>query len=116
MTSNPTARSLSLCRGGSTDIGDDGGEQNAPRSEVGNDGQITTSSPVAPNNGGQLIPVVVVASSDQCVRMLDLFQAECMQQGRRSEKNSGGLKGSEGETRIRVESGVLLGGESSQKL
>jgi len=28
----------------------------------------------------------------------------------------GGLKGSDGETRIRVEGGVLLGGESSQKL
>ena len=35
-------------------------------------------------------------------------------QGRRSEKNSGGLKGSEGETRIRVKGGVLLGGKSSQ--
>jgi len=30
-------------------------------------------------------------------------------QGRRSEKNSGGLKGSDGETRIRVAGGVLLG-------
>jgi len=37
-------------------------------------------------------------------------------QGRRSEKNSGGLKGSERETRIRVKGGVLLGGEFSQKL
>jgi len=38
-------------------------------------------------------------------------------QGRRSEKNSGeGLKRSEGETLIQVEGGVLLGGESSQKL
>ena len=37
------------------------------------------------------------------------------QQGRQSERN-GGLKGSEGETRIRVEGKVLLRGESSQKL
>ena len=34
---------------------------------------------------------------------------ESGQQGRRSEKNSGGLKGSGRETRIRVEGGVLLG-------
>ena len=37
-------------------------------------------------------------------------------QGRRSKKNSGELKGSEGETRIHVEDGILLGGKSSQKL
>jgi len=37
--------------------------------------------------------------------------------GGAAKKNSrGGLKGSESETRIRVEGGVLLGGESSQKL
>jgi len=36
--------------------------------------------------------------------------------GAAERKNSGGLKGSLGETRIRVEGGVLLGDESSQKL
>ena len=35
-----------------------------------------------------------------------------MSQGRRSEKNSRGLKGSEGETCIWVEGGVLLGANS----
>ena len=33
-----------------------------------------------------------------------------------AKKIVGGLKGSEGETHIRVEGEVLLGGESSQKL
>jgi len=34
-----------------------------------------------------------------------------------AKKNSGGgLKGSEGETRIRVDGGILLGSKSSQKL
>jgi len=38
-----------------------------------------------------------------------------LKQGRQSEKNSV-AKGSEGETRIWVDGGVLLGSESSQKL
>ena len=51
--------------------------------------------------------------SNEIFRICGLFHT----QGRQSEKNSGGgLKGSQGETRIRVEGGVLLGGESSQKL
>jgi len=36
--------------------------------------------------------------------------------GSGAKKNSLGLKGSEGETRIWVDGGVLLGGKSSQKL
>jgi len=36
--------------------------------------------------------------------------------GAKKIEEKGGLKGSEGETCIRVEGGVLLGGKSSQKL
>jgi len=43
-------------------------------------------------------------------------QCVSWEQGRQSKKNSAGLKGSKGETCIRVQGGVLLGDESSQKL
>jgi len=39
-----------------------------------------------------------------------------VRRGGRAKKIVGGLKGSEGKTRIGVEGGVLLWGESSQKL
>jgi len=63
------------------------------------------------------LPVIGQAKVTQVAGRKLLKWKQHRTQGWRSEKNGGGLKGSEGETHIRVDGGVLLRrGESSQKL